>query len=103
VAFVRSFFDEGKPVAAICHGPSILIEAGVAQGRAMTSYASIKNDLMNAGADWFDKEVIVDCGLVTSRKPEDIPAFIRAMLEEFGEGKHESHRIDSRPTLDLTH
>ncbi len=86
--FVREFFDAGKPVAAICHGPWTLIDAGVARGRRMTSYPSIRADLQNAGADWVDQEVVVDNGLVTSRKPDDIPAFNRKMIEEFKEGLH---------------
>ena len=92
VEFVRAFFEARKPVAAICHGPWTLIEAGVATGRRMTSWPSLKTDLKNAGADWSDKEVIVDRGLVTSRKPEDIPAFIEKMIEEFAEGQHEEQR-----------
>jgi protease I len=86
--FIRSFFDVGKPVAAICHGPWTLIDAGVIDGRIVTSYESIKSDLENAGAEWVDEEVVVDRGLVTSRKPDDIPAFIRKMIEEFSEGRH---------------
>ena len=92
VEFVRAFFEARKPVAAICHGPWTLIEAGVATGRRLTSWPSLKTDLKNAGADWSDKEVIVDRGLVTSRKPEDIPAFIEKMIEEFAEGQHEEQR-----------
>lgn len=88
LAFVKAFFDEGKPVAAICHGPWTLIDAGVARGRRMTSYHSIQTDLKNAGVEWVDAEVIVDNGLVTSRKPDDIPAFNRKMIEEFAEGRH---------------
>jgi protease I len=81
--FVKAFFDAGKPVAAICHGPWTLIDAGVARGRTMTSYESIQTDLKNAGVDWVDQEVVVDGNLVTSRKPDDIPAFNRAMVELF--------------------
>lgn len=81
--FVKSFFDEGKPVAAICHGPWTLIDAGVARGRKMTSYETIQMDLKNAGVHWVDQEVVVDGNLVTSRKPDDIPAFNRAMVEQF--------------------
>jgi protease I len=92
VEFVRAFFEERKPVAAICHGPWTLIEAGVATGRRMTSWPSLKTDLKNAGADWTDKEVVVDRGLVTSRKPDDIPAFVEKMIEEFAEGAHEEAR-----------
>lgn len=90
--FVRSFFDTGKPVAAICHGPWTLIDAGVIEGRKVTSYETIQTDLKNAGAEWVDEEVVVDKGLVTSRKPEDIPAFNRKIIEEFAEGKHDGQR-----------
>jgi protease I len=86
--FVKSFFDAGKPVAAICHGPWTLIDAGVVKGRRLTSYESIQSDLKNAGAEWIDQEVVVDNGLVTSRKPSDLPSFIGKMIEEFGEGVH---------------
>jgi protease I len=88
VEFVRAFFEAGKPVAAICHGPQMLIEADVVRGRKLTSYQSIKRDLMNAGANWVDAPVVVDRGLVTSRKPDDIPQFNAKMVEEFAEGKH---------------
>lgn len=86
VKFVKRFFDEGKPVAAICHGPWLLVEAGVARGRKVTSWPSLQTDLKNAGANWVDQEVVVDHGLVTSRKPDDIPAFNRKMIEEFKAG-----------------
>ncbi len=86
--FVRGFFNEGKPVAAICHGPWTLIDAGVISGRQCTSYESIQTDLKNAGAKWVDREVVTDNGLVTSRKPDDIPAFNQKMIEEFAEGRH---------------
>jgi protease I len=86
--FVKAFFDAGKPVAAICHGPWTLIDAGVASGRRMTSYESIQTDLKNAGATWVDEEVVVDNGLVTSRKPDDLPAFNAKLIEEIGEGIH---------------
>jgi protease I len=89
VEFVRAFFEEGKPVAAICHGPQILINADVVRGRNMTSYESIKQDLINAGAKWVDEQVVTDQGLVTSRTPDDIPAFNEKMVEEFAEGVHE--------------
>jgi len=92
VQFVRSFFDQGKPVAAICHGPWTLIEAGVVNGRKVTSYPSIQTDLKNAGANWVDQEVVVDQGLVTSRNPDDLPAFNRKMVEEISEGRHERQR-----------
>src|SRR5580698_2746295 len=80
--------DGGKPIAAICHGPWTLIEAGVADGRKMTSWPSLRTDLQNAGANWVDEEVVTDRGVVTSRKPDDIPAFNRKMIEEFAEGNH---------------
>ena len=86
--FVRSFFESGKPVGAICHGPWTLIDAGVVRGRKLTSYESIQSDLKNAGANWEDREVIVDHGLVTSRKPDDLPAFNRKFIEEVAKGKH---------------
>jgi protease I len=89
VDFVRAFFDAGKPVAAICHGPWPLIDAEVVEGRTMTSYPSLRTDLKNAGATWVDQEVVVDNGLVTSRNPNDLPAFNRKMVEEFAEGVHE--------------
>jgi protease I len=92
VQFVKAFFEAGKPVASICHGPWTLIEAGVVRGRQMTSYESIQTDLKNAGAKWVDQEVVTDNGLVTSRKPDDIPAFNRKMIEEFAEGRHERQR-----------
>ena len=88
VSFVKSFVDAGKPIAAICHGPWTLIEAGAVRGRRMTSWPSLRTDLQNAGAQWVDEEVVVDHGLVTSRKPDDLPAFNRKMLEEFEEGRH---------------
>jgi len=88
VQFVKSFFEAGKPVAAICHAPWTLIDAGVVSGRSMTSYPSLKMDLINAGANWADQEVVVDNGLVTSRNPNDIPAFNDKMIEEFAEGVH---------------
>jgi protease I len=86
--FVREFFAAGKPVAVICHGPWTLIDAGVVRGRKITSYPSIQMDLKNAGADWVDREVVVDSGLVSSRGPGDLPAFNRKMIEEFMEGIH---------------
>jgi protease I len=88
VRFVRAFFDAGKPVAAICHGPWTLINAGVVRGRRMTSWPSLQEDLRNAGAQWVDEQVVVDNGLVTSRKPDDLPAFNSKMIEEFAEGRH---------------
>ena len=89
VEFVKQFFAAGKPVAAICHGPQMLIEADVVRGRSVTSYPSLKTDLINAGAEWSDQPVVTDNGLVTSRKPADIPAFNEKMIEEFAEGIHD--------------
>jgi deglycase len=89
VAFVRSFVSSGKPIAAICHGPWTLINAGGVRGRKVTSWPSLQADLENAGAHWVDQQVVVDQGLITSRKPDDLPAFNRKMLEEFAEGRHE--------------
>ena len=86
VEFVRSFFDNGKPVAAICHGPWTLIDARAVRGRTVTSWPSLKMDLFNAGANWVDEEVVVDSGLVTSRKPDDLPAFTEQMIELFAAG-----------------
>ena len=88
VAFVKDFLDSGKPVAAICHGPQTLIETGLLDGRTMTSYPSVKTDLVNAGVDWVDREVVVDNGLVTSRSPKDLPAFNKKLIEEIHEGVH---------------
>lgn len=88
IAFARNFLEAGKPLAAICHGPQLLIETGLLGQRELTSYPSVKTDLENAGAVWIDKEVVVDNGLVTSRSPEDLPAFNRKMLEEIAEGVH---------------
>ena len=88
IAFIKAFFDAGKPIAAICHGPWTLIEVGAAKGRRMTSWPSLKTDLTNAGATWVDEEVVTDRGLTTSRKPSDIPAFNKKMIKEIAEGKH---------------
>jgi protease I len=92
VAFVRAFFDQAKPVAAICHGPWTLIDAEVVRGRTLTSWPSLRTDLSNAGATWVDEEVHVDQGLVTSRKPDDLEAFTAKLVEEFAEGRHEAQR-----------
>jgi protease I len=96
VSFVREFFEQEKPVAAICHGPWTLIEAGVARGRTLTSWPSLQTDVRNAGATWVDEEVYVDNGLVTSRKPDDLPAFNRKMVEEFAEGKHAGQKVKAQ-------
>lgn len=98
--FVRHFFDEGKPVAAICHGPWVLIDAGVVRGRTLTSWPAIKTDVRNAGGNWVDEEVVVDNGLVTSRKPDDIPAFNEKMIEEFCEGRHEPRSASAAASLE---
>ena len=98
VQFVRSFFDSGKPVAAICHAPWMLVEADVVSGRSVTSWPSLQTDLRNAGADWVNREVVTDQGLVTSRKPDDIPAFNRKMIEEFAEGEHEGQHAAAHAT-----
>lgn len=90
--FVRAFFESGKPLAAICHGPWTLIDAGIVPGRRMTSYHSIQSDLKNAGAQWVDEPVVVDHGLITSRQPDDIPAFNSKLIEEIAEGVHAGSR-----------
>jgi protease I len=98
VQFVHQFFDDGKPIAVICHGAWTLVEADVVRGVTMTSYPSLKTDLQNAGATWVDREVVVDRGLVSSRRPADLPAFIDKMIEEFAEGRHGDART-RRKTL----
>jgi protease I len=89
VGFIRGFFEEGKPVAAICHGPWTLVEADVVRGRMLTSWPSLQTDIRNAGGEWVDEQVCVDGGLVTSRKPDDLPVFCSKLVEEFAEGRHE--------------
>ncbi|MBA2500059.1 MAG: type 1 glutamine amidotransferase [Chitinophagaceae bacterium] len=97
VKFAKHFLQNGKPLAAICHGPQLLIETGMLKGRKMTSYPSIKTDLVNAGVKWEDKEVVVDQGMVTSRSPKDLSAFNKKMIEEFGEGVHAKKKEYSAP------
>jgi protease I len=92
VQFVRDFFEQGKPAAVICHGPWVLVEAGVVRGRKLTSWPTLQTDIRNAGGEWVDQEVVVDQGLVTSRMPDDIPAFTEKMIEEFCEGRHDGQR-----------
>jgi deglycase len=96
VSFIRAFFDAGKPVAAICHAPWTLVEAGVVKDRKLTSWPSLQTDIRNAGGNWVDEEVVVDQGLVTSRKPDDLDAFNAKMVEEFAEGKHEEQKPSER-------
>jgi protease I len=96
VEFVKAFFEQGKPVAAICHAPWLLVEADVVRGRRVTSWPSLQTDLRNAGADWIDQEVVADGGLVTSRKPQDLPAFCEKMVEEIAEGRHTESKQGKR-------
>ena len=98
VAFVRHFAEAGKPIAAICHAPWLLVEADAVRGRRVTSYPSLKTDLRNAGAEWVDEEVVTDQGIVTSRTPNDLPAFNAKMIEEFGEGTHHRAAASSGAT-----
>jgi protease I len=99
VSFIRSFFESGKPVGAICHGPWTLVEAGVVKGRTLTSWPSLRTDIRNAGGKWVDQECAVDGGLVTSRKPDDLPAFNAKLIEEFGEGTHEEQARKTEAAL----
>ena len=89
VGFVRDFFEQGKPVGVICHGPWTIVEAGVVKGRTITSWPTLRTDIVNAGGTWVDEEVCVDAGLVSGRKPDDLPAFCAKIVEEFGEGEHD--------------
>jgi protease I len=102
VAFTRQFFEQGKPVGVICHGPWMLVETGVVRGRKVTSWPTLRTDIQNAGGEWVDEEVVVDNGLVTSRKPDDLPAFTKKIVEEFCEGKHEQQgvglHVDTTPS-----
>jgi protease I len=95
VGFIRGFFEQHKPVGVICHGPWTLVEADVVRGRTLTSWPSLKTDLHNAGAEWVDEEVHVDNGLVSSRKPDDLPAFCAKVVEEIAEGEHEGQKVPS--------
>jgi protease I len=95
VSFIRAFFEAGKPVAVICHGPWTLVEADVVRGRTLTSWPSLKTDIRNAGGNWVDEEVHVDNGLVTSRKPDDLPAFCDKLVEEICEGRHEQQALQT--------
>jgi protease I len=90
---VRGMGEAKKPVAVICHGPWVLVEAGVVRGRKLTSWPTLQTDIRNAGGDWVDEEVVVDDGIVTSRKPDDIPAFNDKMIEEFAEGRHPARTV----------
>jgi protease I len=102
VSFVRDFFEQGKPVGAICHGPWTLVEAGVVRGRTVTSFPSIQTDVRNAGGNWVDEEVHVDAGLVTSRKPHDLRAFCKKLVEEFAEGRHDAQALKTTMNPDVT-
>jgi len=95
VGFARGFFEQGKPVGVICHGPWTLVEAGVLRGRTITSWPSLQTDIRNAGGEWVDEEVVTDNGLVSSRRPDDLPAFNAKIVEEFAEGRHEGQRTQT--------
>jgi protease I len=99
VQFVREFFEQGKPVGAICHAPWTLVEAGVVRGRTLTSFPSLQTDIRNAGGNWVDEQVQVDQGLVTSRKPDDIPAFSAKLIEEIAEGRHEAQAAKGKQAV----
>jgi protease I len=99
MGFVKAFFEQGKPVGAICHGPWSLVETGVVKGRTVTSWPSLKTDIRNAGGTWVDEELVVDRGLFTSRKPDDLPAFCAKLVEEFAEGRHEEQREATREAV----
>jgi deglycase len=95
VEFVQQFGESGKPIAVICHGPWMLVESGLARGRKLTSWPTLRTDIVNAGGEWVDQEVVVDEGIVTSRKPDDLPAFNEKMIEEFCEGKHDQRTVET--------
>jgi protease I len=99
MAFVTAFFEQGKPVGAICHGPWSLVETGVVKGRTVTSWPSLKTDVRNAGGTWVDEEIVVDRGLFTSRKPDDLPAFCEKLVEELAEGRHAEQREAAEEAL----
>jgi len=98
VRFVRDFYEQGKPIAAICHAPWMLVEAGIARDHTLTSFGSLQTDVRNAGGKWVDEELVVDDGIVTSRSPDDLPAFCPKVIEEFAEGTHQRRRIHAEAT-----